>query len=49
MLMTDTTNIKEVMLFPAMKPDESAPKNQDGGEAEKPGKLNISSPDQYHA
>jgi len=26
MLLTDTNNIKEVMLFPAMKPNESAPK-----------------------
>jgi len=26
MLLTDTANIKEVLLFPAMKPDESAPK-----------------------
>lgn len=44
MLMTDTTNIKEVMLFPAMKPDGDK-KHEDAGEVEKPGTLNISSVD----
>ncbi|PNH09083.1 Lysine--tRNA ligase [Tetrabaena socialis] len=28
MLLTDTCNIKEVLLFPAMKPDESGPKKE---------------------
>ena len=50
MLLTDTNNIKEVMLFPAMKPTGGVAK--EGGEAQgsnEPIKLNISSPDQYHA
>lgn len=33
MLLTNTTNIKEVLLFPAMKPDEvAAPKQQQAGQ-----------------
>jgi lysyl-tRNA synthetase, class II len=34
MLMTDTNNIKEVMLFPAMKPNENAKVEKTGASNE---------------
>lgn len=36
MLLTDSNNIKEVMLFPAMKPNEAGAK-EDGPKGEAPG------------
>jgi len=35
MLLTDTINIKEVMLFPAMKPDTNAAEEKDAAAEEK--------------
>ena len=46
MLLTDTNNIKEVMLFPAMKPTQKAAEEQQVNND--PIALKISSPDQYH-
>jgi lysyl-tRNA synthetase, class II len=49
MLLTDTNNIKEVMLFPAMKPIGGVTKEENEQMNKDPIQLHISSADQYHA
>jgi lysyl-tRNA synthetase, class II len=49
MLLTDTNNIKEVMLFPAMKPIGGVTKEENEQMNKDPIQLHISGADQYHA